>query len=98
MLSLGSLFIVAGRLGDIVGQLGRRAFIGGLLRAGREPASACNTTLLAFALLALGASAAVVLIWHMLVRRGLMTPLPMAGDQAGGTAGAGRAGRRTRVG
>jgi hypothetical protein len=52
----------------------------------------------AFALLALAASVAVLLIRHMLVRRGLMKPLSMARDQAGGAAQAGRAARRTRVG
>jgi MFS family permease len=110
MLSLGSLFIVAGRIGDIVGRrrasgvvltflittggvglAGAASIIGGLLRAGHDPASAYNTTLRAFALLALAASVAVLLIRHMLVRRGLMKPLSMAGDQAGGAAGAGRA-------
>lgn len=127
MLSLGSLFIVAGRIGDIVGRrragrsatspprrwsartgpeasgvvltflittggvglAGAASIIGGMLRAGHDPASAYNTTLLAFALLALGASVAVLLIRHMLVRRGLMKPLSMAGDHAGGAAGAG---------
>ena len=54
--------------------------------------------MLAFALLALAAPAAVLLIRHMLVQRGLMKPLSMARDQAGGAAEAGRAGRRTRVG
>jgi hypothetical protein len=44
---------------------------------------------LAFALLALAAPAAVLLIRHMLVQRGLMRPLSMAGDQAGGAAGPG---------
>ena len=117
MLSLGSLFIVAGRIGDIVGRRRasgvvltclsdhdgrRRAGRGGehhrrAAVAGHDPASAYNTTLRAFALLALAASVAVLLIRHMLVRRGLMRPLSMAGDQAGGAAGAGRAGRRTRV-
>ncbi len=94
---------MAGRIGDIVGR--RRAFgtgfgvvlagaasiIGGLLRAGPDPASAYNTTLRAFALLALAASVAVLLIRHMLVRRGLMKPLSMAEDQTGGAAQAGRA-------
>lgn len=54
--------------------------------------------MLAFALLALAAPAVVLLIRHMLVRRGLMKPLSMARDQVGRAAGAGRAGRRTRVG
>jgi MFS family permease len=81
-----------------VGLAGAASIIGGLLRAGHDRASAFNTTLLAFALLALGASVAVLLIRHMLVRRGLMKPLSMAGDHVGGAARAGQAGRRTRVG
>lgn len=81
-----------------VGLAGAASIIGGLLRAGHDAASAYNTTLLAFALLALAASAAVLATRHMLVRRGLMKPLSMAADRAGEAAGAGRAGRRTRVG
>jgi hypothetical protein len=67
------------------------------LRAGHDPASADNTTLRVRAA-GPAASVAVLLIRHMLVRRGLMKPLSMARDQAGGAAQAGRAARRTRVG
>ena len=69
-----------------------------LLRALHDPASGCESAVLAFALLALAAPAAVLLIRHMLIQRGLMKPLSMARDQVGRAAGAGRAGRRTRVG
>ena len=81
-----------------VGLAGAASIIGGLLRAGHDRASAYNTTLLAFALLALAAAAAVLATRHMLVRRGLMKPLSMAADQAGEAAEAARAGRRPRVG
>jgi hypothetical protein len=63
-----------------------------------DPGCAYETAIPAFALLALAAPAAVLLIRHMLIQRGLMKPLSMARDQVGRAAGAGRAGRRTRVG
>jgi EmrB/QacA subfamily drug resistance transporter len=81
-----------------IGLAGAASIIGGLLRAGHSRASAYDTTLLCFALLALAAALTVMTIRHILVRRGLMKPLSMAADQVGGTAAAGRAGRRTRVG
>ena len=56
-----------------VGLAGAASIIGGLLRAGHDRASAYNTTLLAFALLALAAAAAVLATRHMLVRRGLIS-------------------------
>ena len=61
----------------------------GLVRALHDPASAYEATVLVFALLALAAPAVVLLIRHMLVQRGLMKPLSMAADQAGGAAGPG---------
>lgn len=64
-----------------IGLAGAATIIAAYLRAGHSPASALDDTLRIFALVSLGSAVIVMVIRHLLVRRGIMKPLSMAADR-----------------
>src|SRR5262249_46342185 len=84
-----------------IGLAGAASIIASFLHAGRSPASAYRETLRFFGLVSLGLAVIVMVIRHLLVRRGIMKPLSMAADRlpspvaavAGTGDGAGQRGR-----
>jgi MFS family permease len=84
-----------------IGLAGAASIIAAFLHAGHSAASAYDETLRIFALVSLGAAVMVMVIRHLLVRRGIMKPLSMAAERvpppaavAAGTGdGAGHMGR-----
>lgn len=65
-----------------IGLAAAASIISALERSGHTPRSAQQTTLVIYALLSIAAAVIVMSILAYLVRRGLMPPLSIAGDQA----------------